>query len=48
MPGKKRAGSGVGRQQKKGGKDTKRKAERAAKAWPKSVFQAGAGVELHP
>ena len=29
-------------------KDLKRKAERAAEAWPKSVFQAGAGLELYP
>ena len=29
-------------------KDLKRKAEREAGAWPKSVFQAGAGLELYP
>ena len=31
-----------------GDKNAKRKAERAAAAWPKSVFQAGAGLELYP
>ena len=37
----------VGRAYKGKGKDVKRTAKRAAEAWPKSVFEAGAGLELH-
>ena len=47
MPRKKRSGSGQGKNQKKGGKDTKRKAERAAQAWPKSAFQAGFALAIY-
>ena len=38
----------VGRVYKGKSKDVKRTAKRAAEAWPKSAFQAGAGLELYP